>query len=78
MPSVGGPGLRASVEYLAFELSRRDWGPAQLELDGVPATSVGTGGPVVRADALQFVLAATGRTDPAPLGLDPTVNIYAD
>lgn len=27
-------------------------------------------------DALQFILAATGRSDPAALGLDETVNIY--
>lgn len=28
-------------------------------------------------DALEFVLAATGRADPVPLGLDESVNIYA-
>ena len=27
-------------------------------------------------DPLQFVLVATGRADPAPLGLDASVNIY--
>ena len=27
-------------------------------------------------DPLAFVLAATGHADPAPLGLDETVNIY--
>jgi hypothetical protein len=27
-------------------------------------------------DPLPFVLAATGRSDPAALGLDPSVNIY--
>jgi uncharacterized protein (TIGR03083 family) len=32
----------------------------------------------VTCDELDFVLAATGRTDPAPLGLDASVNIYAE
>ena len=31
----------------------------------------------VTGDPLSFVLAATGRADPAVLGLDPTVNVYA-
>ena len=79
MPSVRGFGLRASVEYLATELTTRGWGPAQLHLDGMPPISVnGAGGPTVTGDPLTFVLAATGRTDPAPLGLDASVNIYAE
>ncbi len=73
------PDSRASVEYLAHELGTRGWGPAQLALTGIPTVNVGTGGTaIVKGDPLQFVLAATGRADPAPLGLDATVNIYAD
>jgi hypothetical protein len=34
-------------------------------------------GTTVEGDALEFVLTATGRDDPAKLGLDATVNIYA-
>jgi hypothetical protein len=39
---------------------------------------IGGGGDTVTGDPKQFVLAATGRTDPGALGLDDTVNIYAD
>jgi uncharacterized protein (TIGR03083 family) len=78
MPTERGPGLRASVEYLGRELTTRGWGPARLELDGLSPIAIGEGGPTVRGDAHEFVLAATGRTDPAPLGLDATVNIYAE
>jgi uncharacterized protein (TIGR03083 family) len=76
-PSDRGPGLDASVSYLAGELERRDGGPATLMLEGLAPLEVGTDGPVVRGDPLQFVLIATGRADPSPLGLDATVNIYA-
>ena len=39
-----GPGLAASVEYLAGELTNRGWGPATLRLDGMPSYDVGDGG----------------------------------
>ena len=77
-PSETGPGLGASVQYLAAMLTDRDWGPATLVLEGQPRLDVGAGGPEVRGDALEFVLAATGRLDPSKLGLDETVNIYAE
>jgi len=35
------------------------------------------GGQRITGDPLAFILAATGRADPTPLGLDDTVNIYA-
>ena len=63
-PSDRGAGLGASVAYLARELTTRGWGPATLTLDDVPAQAVGTGGPTVTGDPLEFVLAATGRRDP--------------
>ena len=75
--SERGPGLDASVGYLADELERRGWGPASFALEGLAPRAIGTGGPTVTGDPLQFVLVATGRADPAPLGLDPSVNIYA-
>ena len=71
-----GPGLAASVEYLAGELTGRGWGPATLRLDGVPSYDVGGGGREVTGDALQFVLVATGRADASTLGLEPGVSIY--
>lgn len=76
-PSVRGGGLRASVSHVAFELGKRDWGPATLALEDMPAFDVGGGGRRIEGDPLAFVLAATGRADPAQLGLDASVNIYA-
>jgi uncharacterized protein (TIGR03083 family) len=76
-PSQRGPGLRASVSHVATMLERRGWGPATLALDGVEEMTIGGGGKRVTGDALAFVLAATGRADPATLGLDSSVNLYA-
>jgi uncharacterized protein (TIGR03083 family) len=76
-PSERGDGLGASVAYLATELTTRGYGPATLALDGMPLDDVGSGGPEIEGDAHTFVLAATGRVDPATIGLDPSVNIYA-
>ena len=76
-PSVGGDGLRAALSHIADILTDQGWGPAVLALDGQDRFLVGSGpGREVTGDPLTFVLAATGRTDPAPLGLDETVNIY--
>jgi uncharacterized protein (TIGR03083 family) len=75
--SARGAGLGASVVYLVEELEARGWGPATIAVDGVPPRAIGRGGPTVTGDPLEFVLAATGRADPAPLGLDASVNIYA-
>lgn len=72
-PSVHGPGLRAAVHHVGFELEKRGWGPATLALDGVEEVNVGAGGKRVTGDALGFVLAATGRRPS-----DDVVNIYAD
>ncbi|HEX6310150.1 MAG TPA: maleylpyruvate isomerase family mycothiol-dependent enzyme [Acidimicrobiia bacterium] len=75
-PSERGPGLEAAVSHVAYFLADKGWGPATLALDGTAEYEVGGGGRRVTGDALVFVLAATGRADPAPLGLDATVNIY--
>jgi len=75
--SIHGDGLRASLEYVRLELEDRGWGPARLELDDTPVIEVGTGnGRVVRGDALEFLLVATGRLDPARFGLDDSVNVF--
>ena len=56
-------GLDAAVTYLRRHLAHDGWtAPAGVQLDSL--------------DPHDFVLAATGRTDPAPLGLDESVNIY--
>ena len=76
-PTVLGPGLKASVAHIAELLDKKGWGPATLALDGQPRYDVNGGGREITGDAWQFVLAAVGRIDPAPLGLDETVNVYA-
>jgi uncharacterized protein (TIGR03083 family) len=79
MPSAGTAiGLDASVEHVAEQLQDRGWGPATLALDGMEKVDVGRGGDTVTGDPKQFVLAATGRGNPTALGLDASVNIYAD
>ncbi len=76
MPSARGAGVRASVHHVADLLQESAWGPASLALDGVEVIDVRGGGKNVTGDPVEFVLAATGRADPSPLGLDESVNIY--
>jgi uncharacterized protein (TIGR03083 family) len=75
-PSERSPSLEAAVSHVATVLDSQGWGPATLALDGVQERAVGGGGRRITGDALEFVLAATGRADPEPLGLDGDVNIY--
>jgi uncharacterized protein (TIGR03083 family) len=78
MPSDRGEGLVAAVEHVAEVLGKRQWGPARLALHGLPEMSVGqANGTTVEGDPMEFVLVATGRADPARLGLGADVNIYA-
>jgi len=75
--SERGAGLRPTVHHLAILLDKKGWGPATLSFDGLETLTVGGGGtPSLTGDPLPFVLAATGRGDPAALGLDSSVNIY--
>jgi uncharacterized protein (TIGR03083 family) len=74
--TVPGPGLLASTSHLAEELGNQGWGPATLALDGQPEFPVSGGGRPVTGDPHQFALVATGRLDPATMGLDAAVNIY--
>jgi uncharacterized protein (TIGR03083 family) len=77
LPTERSPGLRASVIHVASLLEATGWGPATLALDGMEAVPVGDGsGTRVTGEPHQFVLVATGRADPATLGLDETVNVY--
>jgi uncharacterized protein (TIGR03083 family) len=77
LPEVAAPALKAAVSHVAGLLTRREWGPATLALDGMPKFDVGAGGKEIRGDPLAFVMAATGRGDPSQFGLGPDVNIYA-
>ena len=80
------PGLRAALHHLALVLAQQGWGPATLALDGVeeieiaaPADGAAGGagaGHRITGDPLAFVLVASGRAEPAALGLDETVNVY--
>lgn len=76
-PSERGPGLKASLSHVATVLGQRGWGPATLAFDGFDEFDVGGGGKRIHGDALEFVRVATGRADPATVGLGPDVNIYA-
>ena len=77
-PTERGSGLDASVAYLAGQLTKREWDPATLVLDGVGRYDVSGGGREIGGDAAQFVLVATGRADASTLGLAPDVNIYTE
>ena len=75
-PPVRSDGLRGSIQWVAVDLRRRGWGPATLALDGVDVIEVGGAGEKVTGDPYEFLLVATGRADPSPLGLDESVNIF--
>lgn len=77
-PPLRGPGLRCAIHHVAGYLQHRGWGKATLALDGIEPVDVAGGGKDITGDPLEFVLAATGRRNPASLGLDPTINVYAD
>jgi uncharacterized protein (TIGR03083 family) len=68
--------LVAAVSHVASHLEIAAWGPATLALDGVPEVRIGGGGQRITGNPGAFVLAATGRGNPADFGLDDTVNIY--
>jgi uncharacterized protein (TIGR03083 family) len=75
-PSQSGPGARASLSHLALLLTEQGYRPVTLAFAGLGEFPVSGGGDAVSGDADAFVLVATGRGDPATLGLDETVNIY--
>jgi len=76
-PSERTDGLLGSVSHLSKELTKLQWGPATLALEGLPEFDVSGGGSRVEGDPLPFVLAATGRGDPSAAGVDASVNVYA-
>jgi uncharacterized protein (TIGR03083 family) len=78
LSSVHGAGLRAAVHHVAGNLEYRAWGSATLMLNGIERIQVGGGGCEIIGDPLAFVLAATGRLEPSVIGLDPTIDVYAD
>jgi uncharacterized protein (TIGR03083 family) len=76
LPFDAGPGLLASLDFVLGALLRDDAAaadPAVARLLGVSAEHFTRQTGVAAHD---FVLAATGRCDPARLGLPDSVNIY--
>jgi hypothetical protein len=63
-PTERTEGLKAAVAYLMAELDKGGFDTKQLRLDEI--------------DHHEFVLVATGRAGADTLGLDPSVNIYAE
>jgi uncharacterized protein (TIGR03083 family) len=74
--SVRGDGLDAAIAYLAGQLEAKGWGPATVALDDGGRYEIGGGGREITGDAMQFALVATGRAEPATMGLDADVSIY--
>ena len=69
--------IRVSIAHLADVLQGQEWGPATLAFDDVEEFAVGDGGGRrIMGDAYEFIKVATGRADPATIGLDETVNVY--
>lgn len=71
-----GDGLKAAVSHIALILTDQGYPPSTLALDGMPRFDVSGGGPEITGDPYAFMLAASGRGNPAQLGLDETINIY--
>ena len=69
-------GTRVAISHLALILTDQGYPPATIALDGVEEFAVSGGGPAITGEPEPFVLAATGRAAPEPLGLDETVNVY--
>jgi uncharacterized protein (TIGR03083 family) len=71
-----GAGAKASISHIAFMLTEQGYRPVTLAFAGYGEYPVAGGGPTIDGDVMQFVLVATGRADPASMGLDEAVNIY--
>jgi uncharacterized protein (TIGR03083 family) len=67
-----------SVSHISDSLSQDGAQPATIRLNGLDEflVSGGDNGRVIAGDPMQFILVATGRADPATLGLGPEINIY--
>jgi uncharacterized protein (TIGR03083 family) len=74
---LDGDGLRPSLSHIAQVLTDEGWGPAELKFGEYETFPISGGsGRTIAGNAADFVLASTGRGDPALFGLDETVNIY--
>ena len=76
-PSVPSEAMRAAVSHITAVLTDQGYPASTVDLDGIEPFDVsGGGGRTITGDPLAFILAGTGRGDPAALGLDETINIY--
>lgn len=67
-----------SVSHISDTLSQEGAQPATIRLTGLDEflVSGGDSARLVDGDPMQFILVATGRADPATMGLGPEINIY--
>jgi uncharacterized protein (TIGR03083 family) len=76
-PSVTSEAMRAAVSHITAVLTDQGYPATTVDLDGIEPFDVSGGGDRrITGDPLAFILAGTGRGDPAALGLDETINIY--
>jgi uncharacterized protein (TIGR03083 family) len=67
-----------SVSHISDTLSQEGATPATIRLTGLDEflVSGGDSSRLIEGDPMQFILVATGRADPASMGLGPEINIY--
>ena len=76
-PSVPTEAMRAAVSHITAVLTDQGHPAATVDLDGIEPFDVSGGGDrTITGDPVAFILAGTGRRDPASLGLDEAINIY--
>jgi uncharacterized protein (TIGR03083 family) len=76
LPVDAGPGLHASLDFLLGALLRDDTARAEPAVAGMLAVPADQFEQQTGLAAHDFLLAATGRRDPAPLRLPENVNIF--
>jgi uncharacterized protein (TIGR03083 family) len=76
LPFDDGPGLRAGLDFVLGALLRDDTATAEPAIARLLGISTERFGQETGMAAHDFLLAATGRCDPAPLRLPGSVNIY--
>lgn len=71
-------GFAPSVSHITDTLTQEGAKPATVRLNGLNEflVSGGDDSRIIEGDPMQFILVATGRADPATVGLDPEINIY--
>lgn len=71
-------GFAPSVSHITDTLTQEGAKPATIRLNGLDEflVSGGDDARIIEGDPMQFILVATGRADPATVGLDPEINIY--